>query len=80
MGRVLTIHSVDQDTETVVQGIIDRHFASHTVLSVMHRLEHVRRYDKVALLEAGEIVEFGDPAVLLAQPSRFATLFASRER
>lgn len=77
---VLTIHSVDQDTEAVVQDIIDRHFASHTILSVMHRLDHVRKYDRVALLEAGEVVEFDDPAVLLAQPSKFAALHASMDR
>jgi len=62
-----------------MQDVIDRHVASHTVLSAMHRLEHVRRYDKIVLFEAGEVVEFDDRAVLLAQPSRFAALYASRE-
>lgn len=71
-----TYHSVDRDTQAVVQGIIDRHFASHTVLSVMHRLEHVRSYDKVALLNAEEPVEFDSPAILLARASsRFAALY-----
>jgi len=46
----------------------------------MHRLEHVRSYDKVLLLDAGEVIEFDDPAVLLARPSRFAAFQASRER
>lgn len=73
------MHSVDRNTEAVVQDIIDRHFASHTILSVMHRLDHVRKYDTVVLLEAGEVIESGNPAVLLAQPSRFAALYASRE-
>jgi ATP-binding cassette subfamily C (CFTR/MRP) protein 1 len=74
---VLTLCSVDRNTEVVMQDIIDHHFASLTVLSVMHRLEHVRRYDKIALLEAGGVVEFDDPAVLLARPSNFAALYAS---
>jgi ATP-binding cassette subfamily C (CFTR/MRP) protein 1 len=59
---------------------MDRHFHSHTILSVMHRLDHVHSYDKVALLEAGEVTEFGNPAVLLARPSRFAELYASRKK
>ena len=65
-----------------MQGIIDRHFVSHTVLSVMHRLEHVHSsYDKVAVLEAGEVIEFDSPANLLARPSsRFAALCASSDR
>ena len=62
-----------------MQDIIDRQFASYTILSVMHRLDHVCKYDKVALMEAGEVVEFGDPKVLLAQTSRFAALYASRK-
>ena len=62
-----------------MQDIIDRHFASHTILSVMHRLDHVRKYDRVALLEAGRVIEFDDPAVLLSRPSRFSALYASRE-
>jgi ATP-binding cassette subfamily C (CFTR/MRP) protein 1 len=78
---ILTSHSVDLDTQAVVQGIIDRHFASHTVLSVMHRLKHVCSYDKVVVLEAGEVVEFDNPASLLARPSsRFAALYASSDR
>lgn len=79
---ILTSHSVDLDTQAVVQGIIDRHFASHTILSVMHRLEHVcSSYDKVVVLEAGEVVEFDNPASLLARPSsRFAALYASSDR
>jgi ATP-binding cassette subfamily C (CFTR/MRP) protein 1 len=44
-----------------MQKIIDRHFAAHTVLSVMHRLEHVHSYDKVFLMDAGEVVEFDSP-------------------
>jgi ATP-binding cassette subfamily C (CFTR/MRP) protein 1 len=70
------------DTQAVVQGIIDRHFVSHTVLPVMHRLENVRSsYDKVAVLEAGEVIEFDTPASLLARPSsRFAALCASLDQ
>jgi ABC-type multidrug transport system fused ATPase/permease subunit len=73
------VYSADPGTEGIVQGIIDRYLCSHTILSVMHRLDHINRYDKVALFEAGEVVEFDDPAVLLAQPSRFAELYASRQ-
>lgn len=78
--KVLTIYSVDQKTETVMQGIIDRHFAAHTVLSIMHRLEHVPRYDKVLMMDAGEVVEFESPEALLAWPSKFAALYASPEQ
>ena len=61
-----------------MQCIIDTAFAFHTVLSVMHRFEHVLKYDKVALLHDGELIEFEEPKALLARNSRFAALYASR--
>jgi hypothetical protein len=47
-----------------VQGIIDRHFALHTVFPVTNKLEHVRSHGKVALLE--EVIESDAPTILLA--------------
>lgn len=42
-------NSVDHEAETTMQEIIDTDFKECTVLVVMHRLEHSRRYDKAAL-------------------------------
>ncbi|KAK0615177.1 ABC transporter [Bombardia bombarda] len=66
--------SVDSETESVMQEIIDTEFRGCTVLAVMHRLRHVSRYDRVALLDDGALVEFGDPEELMAGDTRFAKL------
>ncbi|KAL6871928.1 P-loop containing nucleoside triphosphate hydrolase protein [Trichoderma novae-zelandiae] len=60
--------SVDIETEAIMQQIIDTDFKDSgcTVLAVMHRLEHIRRYDRVALLGHGKLLEYGDPEGLLA--------------
>ena len=69
--------SVDHETETIMQEIIDTEFEHTTVLAIMHRLEHVTKYDKVALLDGGDLVEFDEPSKLMAEESRFAELWMS---
>ncbi|PTB61499.1 P-loop containing nucleoside triphosphate hydrolase protein, partial [Trichoderma citrinoviride] len=71
--------SVDTETEAIMQQIIDTDFkdAGCTVLAVMHRLEHIRRYDKVALLGDGKLLEYGEPEELLAgETTELARLYS----
>lgn len=58
-----------------MQDIVDNEFRDCTVLAVMHRLKHVFRYNTVALLGDGELLEIGEPASLIARESRFAELY-----
>ena len=74
---VLTRYSVDDETETSMQEIIAREFAECTVIAVMHRLERLERYDRVALMEQGAIVEYGGPAELGAGDTKLAALRAA---
>ncbi|KAM0255269.1 hypothetical protein ACHAQJ_005924 [Trichoderma viride] len=67
--------SVDKETETIMQDIIDTTFKDCTVLAVMHNLTHITRYDKVMLLENGHLMEFDTPGTLLSQESKFARLY-----
>ncbi|KAK2616711.1 hypothetical protein QQS21_000323 [Conoideocrella luteorostrata] len=80
-GKVLILDeatsSVDNATEETIQNVIETEFATHTVLAVMHRLRFIHRYDRVALLEGGVLVEFDSPAALLSRKSRFADLYHS---
>lgn len=69
--------NVDAETEELMQDLIDTQFKGCTVISVMHRLKHVTRFDKVAVMDAGELVEFDSPDVLLAGDSTFAGLYAA---
>ena len=59
--------SVDSQTDAKVQETIRREFVDKgvTVLTVAHRLDTVLGYDKIAVLTAGEIVEYGSPSELL---------------
>ncbi|GJN66171.1 hypothetical protein PLICBS_000187 [Purpureocillium lilacinum] len=64
--------NMDEDTERLMEGIIESEFRHCTVLAVMHRLEHVVRYDKVALLDSGKLKEYGMPRDLIAADGEFA--------
>lgn len=68
--------SVDHDTETIMQDIIDTQFKECTVLAVMHRLEHIRRYDKVAVFGDGKLLEFDAPGTLLSGDTSLARLYS----
>lgn len=63
-----------------MQNIIDTEFRECTVLAVIHRLDHINSYDRVALLENGVLMEYDTPAELLAGPTRFAKLHDSGEQ
>lgn len=50
--------SVDLDTDSKIQETIVREFAHKTLLCIAHRLRTVIGYDRILVLEQGEILEF----------------------
>lgn len=63
--------SVDSETDREVQETIRREFVDKgvTVMTVAHRLDTVLGYDKIAVLGAGRLVEYGTPEELLKAPN-----------
>lgn len=63
--------SVDSRTDQEVQETIRREFVDKgvTVITVAHRLDTVLSYDKIAVLGAGRVLEYGTPAELLRMPT-----------
>ncbi|XWW98963.1 hypothetical protein V2A60_006967 [Cordyceps javanica] len=57
--------SVDNDTEKQIYDILDGEFKQSTVIMVTHRLTEIRKFDRVAVLNAGDLVEYGRPTDLL---------------
>jgi ABC-type multidrug transport system fused ATPase/permease subunit len=68
--------SVDQDTDRAMQNIIREVFKAYTIVMVSHRLEMVMSFDKVAVMEKGEVVEMGPPMELVEKEGgRFSELW-----
>lgn len=63
------VYSVDTATDKMVHELVKKDLTSTTVISVMHRLEHMALYDLVAVLDDGELVELGSPERLLEDPA-----------
>ncbi|KAI5231758.1 multidrug resistance-like protein [Aureobasidium subglaciale] len=67
--------SVDHTTERLMQEIIDAQFTKYTVVAVSHRLDMIMDFDRVVVMDKGEIVEIGQPRTLAEQESsRFGEL------
>lgn len=73
---------VDYDTDRAMQKIIREEFEAYTVVMVSHRLEMVMNFDTVLMMDAGRIVEKGQPSTLIEmEGSRFRELWmVGRER
>lgn len=59
--------AVDNETQRLIVNVLETEFASHTVISIAHRLHTVLGFDVVMVLENGQIVEIGPPKELLAK-------------
>ncbi|XP_073525725.1 uncharacterized protein [Phyllobates terribilis] len=59
--------SIDNSTDMIIQRTIRREFASSTVITVAHRIPTVMDCTRVLSLSDGNLVEYDDPAKLIAQ-------------
>ncbi|KAK6096277.1 hypothetical protein MT418_004126 [Batrachochytrium dendrobatidis] len=59
--------SVDAEADKLIQQSIKTHFAHATVLSIAHRLNTIVDFDRVLVLQDGEMVEFDSPHILLGR-------------
>lgn len=69
--------SVDRHTDALMQQIIREEFAHHTIIAIAHRLETILDFDRIIVLERGQVVECDSPSNLLARDSLFRELYES---
>jgi ATP-binding cassette subfamily B protein len=68
--------SIDTRTERHIARGMAALFEGRTAFVIAHRLSTVRRADAIAVLEHGEIIEFGDHASLLRAQGHYSRLCA----
>jgi ATP-binding cassette subfamily C (CFTR/MRP) protein 1 len=68
--------SVDQKTEDIISNAVDTLFNDSTVIIIAHRINTVKKYDRIVVMDEGKIVEVGKPDELIQNPSsQFYTLY-----
>lgn len=72
-------NSIDVETENLIQQVLEQEFKDFTVITIAHRLRSILGSDRIAVLEAGELVEFDSPDALLSRESRFKALYDTHE-
>ncbi len=67
--------ALDTETEREIQSELKAMGEGRTVLTIAHRLSTIADADRIVVLEAGEVVEEGTHAALLARDGRYAALW-----
>ena len=68
--------SVDQKTEDIITNAIDTMFKDSTVITIAHRINTVKKCDKIFVMNNGQIIEVGKPDELIANnKSKFFSLY-----
>ncbi len=66
--------AVDSETEKQIQDAIDNITSGRTTLMIAHRLSTLRKANKIIVVDAGKIIEFGTPEELLAMKGKYYKL------
>lgn len=69
--------NLDPGTERAVEVALEQLTERRTVIVVAHRLSTAARADRVAVIDAGRLVELGPHEDLVRREGRYAALFAS---
>lgn len=70
--------ALDGESEDIINNVISEISKHKTVIVISHRLSTVRNLDNIAVLEAGEIVEYGSHTDLKLNDSNYASLLANQ--
>jgi ATP-binding cassette subfamily B protein len=68
---------LDRETRHSLMAFVREHWRDATLVCVTHDVAETQSFDRVLVLDAGEIVEDGDPRALASAESRYGELLAA---
>ncbi|KAK1463361.1 ABC transporter [Colletotrichum melonis] len=78
-GRVLVLDeitsSLDDESSRIIDEVLRSWFRDWTIIAIAHKLESILDFDRVAVVDSGVVVEYGEPRQLLGSESSFKALY-----
>jgi ATP-binding cassette, subfamily C (CFTR/MRP), member 1 len=69
------IYSLDEEASGIIQTVLRSWFNDWTVIAIMHKLESIIDFDRVAVLDDGKLIEYDNPRRLLERNTAFRRLY-----
>ena len=63
--------AIDLETDDLIQATIRSEFKNCTILTIAHRINTILDYDKIMVLDNGELIEFDTPEALIEDQTSF---------
>jgi ATP-binding cassette subfamily B protein len=63
--------ALDSESEAEVQVALDRLMEGRTVIAVAHRLATLSNFDRIVVMDAGQVVQDGSPEMLMRRPGPY---------
>jgi ATP-binding cassette subfamily B protein len=66
--------ALDSESEEIIRDALARLMRGRTVIAIAHRLSTVRNFDRIVVLQAGEIIQDGPPDLLMRRDGLYRQL------
>jgi ATP-binding cassette subfamily B protein len=66
--------ALDSESEEAVREALDRLMGGRTVIAIAHRLSSLRSFDRIVVLQSGQVCEDGPPQVLVRRKGVYCNL------
>ena len=67
--------SVDYNTEKLIQNTILNNLKGSTILTIAHRIKTILEYDRIFVMDKGELIEEGSPKELIDKKGNFYHIY-----
>lgn len=68
--------ALDSESEEAIQQALDRLMQGRTVIAIAHRLSTLQNFDRIVVMDKGEVIDDGAPTVLRDRPGLYRELLA----